>query len=71
MRRILHVKCGSQSLSLTCTGMFSAPVALGLYAVAFERAGALDKLEAFASFNGPDFYGECDSMSMCGHSVTP
>jgi dihydroorotase len=27
-----------------------------LYATAFERAGALDRLEAFASFNGPDFY---------------
>ena len=27
-----------------------------LYAEAFERAGALDKLEAFASFYGPDFY---------------
>ena len=30
---------------------------MGLYALAFERAGALDKLEAFASFNGPAFYG--------------
>jgi dihydroorotase len=28
-----------------------------LYATAFDRAGALDKLEAFASFNGADFYG--------------
>jgi dihydroorotase len=28
-----------------------------LYAEAFERAGALDKLEAFASLNGPAFYG--------------
>ena len=27
-----------------------------LYTEAFERAGALDQLEAFASFNGPDFY---------------
>jgi dihydroorotase len=27
-----------------------------MYAEAFERAGALDKLEAFASFHGPDFY---------------
>ena len=27
-----------------------------MYAEAFEQAGALDKLEAFASFNGPDFY---------------
>jgi dihydroorotase len=28
-----------------------------LYATAFEQAGALDKLEAFASLNGPNFYG--------------
>jgi dihydroorotase len=28
-----------------------------LYAEAFDKAGALDKLEAFASFNGPAFYG--------------
>jgi dihydroorotase len=31
--------------------------ALELYAEAFEAAGALDRLEAFASFHGPDFYG--------------
>jgi dihydroorotase len=31
--------------------------ALELYAQAFEAANALDKLEAFASFHGPDFYG--------------
>ena len=37
--------------------MFSAPVALALYAHAFEQAGALAHLEAFASHNGPDFYG--------------
>lgn len=37
--------------------MYSAPIAMALYATAFERANALDKLEAFASFNGPDFYG--------------
>jgi dihydroorotase len=30
--------------------------ALELYAEAFEQAGALDRLEAFASFNGADFY---------------
>lgn len=40
-----------------CAGIYSAPVALPLYAKAFEQAGALDKLEAFTSFNGPDFYG--------------
>lgn len=40
-----------------CAGIFSAPIAMALYATAFEQANALDKLEAFASFNGPDFYG--------------
>lgn len=39
-----------------CAGCFTAPHAMELYAEAFEHAGALDKLEAFASFNGPDFY---------------
>jgi len=38
-------------------GIYSAPAAIELYAEAFEQAGALDKLEAFASFHGPDFYG--------------
>jgi len=37
-------------------GCFTAPAALALYAEAFEAAGALDQLQAFASFNGPDFY---------------
>ncbi len=40
-----------------CAGMFSAASAIELYAEAFERAGALDKLEAFASQNGARFYG--------------
>ena len=40
-----------------CAGCYSALTAMELYAEAFENAGALDKLEAFASFNGPDFYG--------------
>src|SRR5262245_7314064 len=39
-----------------CAGVFSAPVALELYARAFEQAGRLDRLESFASFNGADFY---------------
>ncbi|MFM8630826.1 MAG: dihydroorotase [Betaproteobacteria bacterium] len=39
-----------------CAGCFSAPYALELYAQAFASAGALDRLEAFASFYGPDFY---------------
>ncbi|OAY78676.1 Dihydroorotase, mitochondrial [Ananas comosus] len=40
-----------------CAGIYNASVALSLYAKVFEEAGALDKLEAFTSFNGPDFYG--------------
>jgi dihydroorotase len=40
-----------------CAGCFNALHALELYATAFEAAGKLDKLEAFASFYGPDFYG--------------
>jgi dihydroorotase len=43
--------------SVCGAGCFTAPAALELYAEAFEAAGALDKLEAFASFNGPAFYG--------------
>jgi dihydroorotase len=39
-----------------CAGCYTASHALELYAQAFEQAGALDKLEAFASFNGPAFY---------------
>lgn len=40
-----------------CAGCYTAPAAMELYATAFEAAGALDKLEAFASFHGPAFYG--------------
>jgi dihydroorotase len=40
-----------------CAGIYTAHAALELYAEAFDHAGALNKLEAFASFHGPDFYG--------------
>jgi dihydroorotase len=40
-----------------CAGCYTSHAAMELYAEAFEAAGALDKLEAFASFNGADFYG--------------
>ena len=43
--------------SVCGAGCYTAPAALEMYAEAFESVGALDKLEAFASFNGPDFYG--------------
>ena len=39
-----------------CAGCYTALHAMELYAEAFDAAGALDKLEAFASFNGPAFY---------------
>ena len=40
-----------------CAGIYTAASAIELYAEAFEDAGALDKLEGFASHYGPDFYG--------------
>ncbi|MBX9961595.1 MAG: dihydroorotase [Burkholderiales bacterium] len=40
-----------------CAGVYTAHAAIELYAEAFEAAGALDRLEAFASFHGADFYG--------------
>ncbi len=46
----------SKESSCGCAGCYSALHAMELYAKAFESADALDKLEAFASFYGPDFY---------------
>ena len=43
--------------SVCGAGCFTAINALELYATAFEHAGALDRLEGFASFHGADFYG--------------
>lgn len=40
-----------------CAGCYTAHAAMEFYAEAFDAAGALDQLEAFASFNGADFYG--------------
>lgn len=40
-----------------CAGCYTAYAAIELYAEAFEQMNALDKLEGFASFFGPDFYG--------------
>ncbi|WP_415880278.1 dihydroorotase [Methylomonas sp. TEB] len=48
---------GLKENSCGCAGCYSAHAALELYAEAFEQAGALDKLEGFASFYGADFYG--------------
>ena len=40
-----------------CAGIYSSHVAIELYAEIFEQAGAMEKLEGFASFFGADFYG--------------
>ncbi|MBD8524899.1 dihydroorotase [Pseudoxanthomonas sp. CAU 1598] len=50
-----HAK-GDKEAACGCAGCYTALHALELYATAFERAGALDKLEGFASFFGADFY---------------
>ena len=49
-RRAKESACG-------CAGLYTAHAGIELYAEAFDRAGALRKLEAFASRNGPAFYG--------------
>jgi dihydroorotase len=48
---------GAKEASCGCAGIYSAHAAIEFYAEAFEKANALDKLEAFASHFGPDFYG--------------
>jgi dihydroorotase len=51
-----HTKDSKESCC-GCAGCFSHPAAVELYAEVFEEANAMDKLEAFASINGADFYG--------------
>jgi len=48
---------GAKESACGCAGLYTAHAAIELYAEAFEQAGALDKLEGFASLFGPDFYG--------------
>lgn len=48
---------GAKESACGCAGIYSAHAAIELYAEVFERADALDRLEAFASLHGPDFYG--------------
>ena len=50
-----HAK-GAKESACGCAGCFSHHGAIELYAEVFDKACALDKLEAFASTNGPDFY---------------
>ena len=51
-----HAKHKKES-ACGCAGIFSAHAAIEIYTSIFDQQNALDKLEAFASFNGPDFYG--------------
>ena len=58
---------GAKESACGCAGMYTAHAAMELYAQVFEDAGALDKLEAFASFFGADFYGlprNCDKITL-------
>ncbi|MDP2811093.1 MAG: dihydroorotase [Rhodocyclaceae bacterium] len=51
-----HTK-GAKESACGCAGCYTAHAGIELYAEAFEAAGALDRLEGFASHFGPDFYG--------------
>lgn len=57
---------GDKESDCGCAGIFNAPAALEVYAQAFDEIGALDRLEGFASLNGPAFYG----LALNGGSVT-
>jgi len=48
---------GAKEAACGCAGVYTAHAAIELYAEAFDAAGALDKLENFASVFGPEFYG--------------
>ena len=50
-----HARAAKES-ACGCAGIYTAHAAIELYAEAFEQAGRLDRLEAFASFHGADFY---------------
>ena len=57
-----------------CAGCYTALAAMEMYAEAFDSVGALNKLEAFASFNGADFYGlprNAGSITLKRESWTP
>jgi dihydroorotase len=67
-----HAK-GAKEAACGCAGMYTAHAGIELYAEVFEQAGALDRLEAFASFCGADFYGlprNTDSVTLVKESWT-
>jgi dihydroorotase len=59
---------GAKESGCCCAGVYTAHTALELYAAAFEAAGALDRLEAFAAHHGADFYRlprNRDTVTLC------
>lgn len=67
-----HAK-GAKENACGCAGCFSSYAAIELYADIFDDLGIMDKLEAFASFNGPDFYGfqrNTDTITLIKESWT-
>lgn len=66
---------GAKESACGCAGIFTAATAIELYAQVFDEERALDRLEAFASLNGPAFYGlppNADSITLDrGGSVVP
>ncbi|GBG31196.1 Dihydroorotase, mitochondrial [Hondaea fermentalgiana] len=65
-----HPQAGKEN-SCGCAGVFTGLNAVELYAEAFDEAGALDNFEAFASFNGPRFYGLPQNTSTVKLVKTP
>ncbi|HXY05130.1 MAG TPA: dihydroorotase [Burkholderiaceae bacterium] len=68
-----HPKAEKES-ACGCAGCFTAPLALAMYAHAFEQAGAIGQLEAFASFYGADFYGlprNADTVTLVRQASAP
>jgi len=57
---------GAKEAACGCAGIYTAHAAIELYAAAFEEAGALDKLESFASAFGAEFYG----LPLNGDTIT-
>ena len=67
-----HARTAKES-ACGCAGMYSAHAAIEFYAQVFDEAGALNRLEAFASFHGPDFYGlprNSDSITLVREAWT-
>lgn len=64
LRHLKETACG-------CAGVFSAPVAIEAYLKVFAEENALDRFEAFASLNGPAFYGLEPNEARVTYAETP